>query len=225
MSARLSNEKAALLLDEARRLIAEGGLGAVTHRSVEQAAGVPHGSVTYYFGSRDGLIAALVERMVTESEQQVAAIAARQAAGSGLDSIARTIATWMDANRELHLARLELELAAARDPRLRERMTDAARVFWRMCEPLAAAAGSDDPQRDGRAMTAMIDGLLLDRLAHPGQTHALLVEAVGRLTGPRPDAPRGGGGAGPRGAEPRGAVPRGAAPRSAPPGGGAPPRG
>jgi AcrR family transcriptional regulator len=152
---------------------------------VENAAGVPHGSVTYYFGSRDGLVYALVDRMVAECEVQVAAIAEQLAEGFDLDTVARNLGAWMDHNRELHLARLELELAAARDPRLRERTTDAARVFWRMCEPLAAAAGSENPERDGRAMAAMVDGLLLDRLAHPGQTHDLLVEAVGRLTAPR----------------------------------------
>lgn len=184
MSAKLSNEKAVLLLDEARRLIAEGGLAAVTHRAVEQAARVPHGSVTYYFGSRDGLVLALVDRMVAQGEAQVAVIAEQQASGSDLDTVARSIAAWMDGNREQHLARLELELAAARDPRLRERMTDAARLFWAMCVPLAAAAGSEDPERDGRALAAMVDGLLIDRLAHPGQTHDLLVEAVRRLTSP-----------------------------------------
>jgi AcrR family transcriptional regulator len=181
--------RAALLLDKARRLIAGGGLAAVTHRSVESAAQVPHGSVTYYFGNRDGLVYALVDRMVAECEAQVAEIAQRTAAGDDLDTVARNIAAWMDDNREMHLARLELELAAARDPRLRERMTDAARVFWRMCEPLAAAAGSEDPERDGRAMAAMVDGLLLDRLSHPGQTHELLVEAIGRLTAPRAGRP------------------------------------
>ena len=178
-------DRGALLLDEARRLIAGGGLAAVTHRSVESAAGVPHGSVTYYFGTRDGLVSALVDRMVAECEAQVAAIAAQQVAGSDLDTVARNIGNWMDENRELHLARLELELAAARDPRLRERMTEAAKVFWRMCEPIAAAAGSANPERDGRAMAAMVDGLRLDRLARGDQTHDLLVEAVGRLTAPR----------------------------------------
>lgn len=187
-------DRAARLLAEARTLIADGGLGAVTHRSVESAAGVPHGSVTYYFGSRDGLVFALVDRMLAECEEQVAEIARRQTAGSDLDSVARGIAAWMDGNREMHLARLELELAAARDPRLRERMTEAAKVFWRMCEPIAAAAGSEDPERDGRGMAAMVDGLLLDRLAHPGQTHDLLVEAVGRITAPRPAAGGGPGG-------------------------------
>ena len=152
--------------------------------------------------------AALVDRMVAECEDQVAAIAAQQAAGSDIDTVARNIALWMDHNRELHMARLELELAAARDERIRERMTDAARVFWRMCEPLAAAAGSPDPERDGRGMAAMVDGLLLDRLAHPGQTHELLVEAVAKITAPRPPAV---------GGAPHGTAPAGAPREAAPP--------
>jgi hypothetical protein len=63
-------------------------------------------------------------------------------------------------------------------------MTEAARVFWRMCEPIAAATGSDDPARDGRGMAAMVDGLLLDRLAHPDQSHELLVGALKRILTP-----------------------------------------
>jgi DNA-binding transcriptional regulator YbjK len=37
----------------ASALVSSDGLGAVTHRSVEKAGGAPHGSVTYWFGSRD----------------------------------------------------------------------------------------------------------------------------------------------------------------------------
>jgi AcrR family transcriptional regulator len=195
MSARLSNsrrvstttDRRARLLGEARALIAGGGLSAVTHRSVEKAADVPHGSVTYWFGNRDGLVLALVDRMVEECEAMVSSIAEETAAGFAaggapdLDAIATSIAAWIDDNLEMHLARLELELAAARDPRLRERMADAARVFWRMCEPLAAATGSTDPERDGRGMATMVDGLLLDRIARPDQPHELLVEALRRL--------------------------------------------
>ncbi len=193
MSAPLSNsrrmatirtDRRALLLDEARALIAGGGLAAVTHRTVEKAAGVPHGSVTYYFGSRDGLVLALVDTMVEECEAMVAGIAQRAASAGDVEDIARAIAAWMDDNVEMHLARMELELAAARDPRLGERMTDAARVFWNLCVPIAAATGSDDPERDGRGMAAMVDGLLLDRLSHPGQSHELLVGALRRILTP-----------------------------------------
>lgn len=177
-----------LLLDEALRLVAEGGLQAVTHRSVERAAGVPHGSVTYYFGSRDELVAAMVDRMVATCESRVGVIARDVALALApaervldLDAVAAALAEWMQADRELHLARLELELAAARDPRLRERMSDAARVFWRLCEPLALALGSAEPERDGRVMASMVDGLLIDGLAHDPADPQVLVAAARQL--------------------------------------------
>jgi DNA-binding transcriptional regulator YbjK len=186
-------DRRAQLLDEAMGLVADGGLGAVTHRAVERAAGVPHGSVTYHFGSRDDLIDALVEHMVATCERDVAAIArdvamaladpARRASGAGLDvdAVAGALVRWMDDGRRLHLARLELELAAARDPRLRERMTGAARTFWRLCEPIVLAMGSDDPERDGRAMAAGVDGLLIDRLAHEGGDPAIVLSGTRQL--------------------------------------------
>jgi AcrR family transcriptional regulator len=154
---------------------------------VQAAAGAPHGSVTYWFGNREGLLRAMVDRLVEMCEARVAPIAEQMAAmyAAGgqpdVDAVAAGVAAWIDQDRELHLARLELEVAAIRDRALRDRMRDAAQVFWRMCEPLAAATGSDDPERDGRAMAAMVDGLLLDRLAHPPQSRELLVAAIRQL--------------------------------------------
>lgn len=183
----VTSSRRARLLDEALRLVAGGGLGAVTHRAVESAAGVPHGSVTYWFGSRDGLVGAMVDRIVEHSEAQVAGIARGVEAGLAeggepdADAIAAGVAAWIDDGAEVHLARMELELAAVRDPRLRERMRGGARVFWRLCEPLVRAAGSPDPERDGRAMAAMVDGLLLDRLAHRPQGDEVLAAAVRQL--------------------------------------------
>lgn len=182
-----------LLLDETLVLVSEGGLAAVTHRAVERAAGVPHGSVTYHFGSRDDLIGALVERMVGTCSAQVAQIAhsvslalagsAARGAGGGLDvdAVTEALVAWMDGTRQLQLARLELELAAARDPLLRRRMTEAALVFWRMCEPIVVAMGSEDPQRDARAMGAAVDGLLLDHLAHDPVDPAVVRAGVRQL--------------------------------------------
>jgi AcrR family transcriptional regulator len=177
------------LLQEAQRIVAAGGLGAMTQRTVENAAGVPHGSVTYWFGSSDGLVDALIEHIAQHCAVEVAAISAglvaAQAQGEPLDSpaIAAALAHWMDAGRELHLARLELELAGAREPRLRTRMTETAWLFWGMCEPLVAAAGSPDPRRDARAMGTMVDGLLLDRLSREADDDAVLTAALAHLLG------------------------------------------
>jgi DNA-binding transcriptional regulator YbjK len=182
-----------LLLDATIGLVVEGGLSAVTHRAVERAAGVPHGSVTYHFGSRDDLIDALVDRMVAVCSAQVQEIAQQVAmalagpagratsAGLDVDAVTGALIRWMDTARDLQLARLELELAAARDARLRARMTEAALVFWRMCEPIVLAMGSTDPELDGRAMGAAVDGFLLDRLSHDPPDPAVVRAGVRQL--------------------------------------------
>lgn len=156
----------------------------MTHRNVEQAAGAPHGSVTYWFGSREGLISALIDWICDESERQVGAIAAavqaQIAAGKELDpdAIASALVAWMDGAAVHHLARMELELQGAREPAHAARMTHAAQVFWDMCATIAAGLGSEDPARDGRAMAAMLDGILLDRLAHPPQAREVVAAAL-----------------------------------------------
>jgi Tetracyclin repressor-like, C-terminal domain len=98
----------------------------------------------------------------------------------------------------LHLARFELELQGAREPAQAERMTRAAITFWEMCGTVVGALGSTDPERDGRAMAAMLDGLLLDRLTHPPQGQEVVVAALRwLLSGPPPDG-SGGDQPGPR---------------------------
>ena len=95
------------LLDASLRLIGEGGLRAVTHRAVEQEAGAPHGSTTYYFKTRDQLIEATVERLVeidrarTEGIGTAIAMAlARRDALPDLDAMADAIVAWIEADRD-----------------------------------------------------------------------------------------------------------------------------
>jgi DNA-binding transcriptional regulator YbjK len=44
------------ILEAARRVVARGGTDSLTHRSVAAEAGVPLGSTTYYFESREALL-------------------------------------------------------------------------------------------------------------------------------------------------------------------------
>lgn len=180
-----------VLLAEALRLLAEGGVPAVTHRAIERAAGVPHGSVTYHLGGRDELLGAMIERVCAVSETQVTAIAhdvalalAPRGGAIPYEAVADRLIAWMDDERASHLARIELELAGARDDAVRARMTAAARPFWRLCEPLVLALGSTAPERDARALAAWVDGLLLDRLAHDPQDRAVVVAALRHALSP-----------------------------------------
>jgi DNA-binding transcriptional regulator YbjK len=52
------------LLDAGIGLLAEGGFAAISHRAVAERAGLPLAATTYYFRSRDDLIAAAFELMV-----------------------------------------------------------------------------------------------------------------------------------------------------------------
>lgn len=113
------------------------------------------------------------------------------------DAVAVALAAWMDGAATHHLARMELELQGAREPAHAVRMTQAAQIFWDMCATIVAGMGSEDPGRDGRAMAVMLDGLLLDRLAHPPQDQDVVVAAVRwLLSGPPPGATAAGPAAG-----------------------------
>jgi hypothetical protein len=125
-----------------------------------------------------------VRTIATPVRQQIAA-------GQTLDvdAIAVALSAWMDGAAAHHLARMELELQGAREPAHAARMTKAAQVFWDMCATIAEGLGSDDPERDGRAMAAMLDGLLLDRLAHPPQNQDVVTASVRWVLAGPPTSP------------------------------------
>ncbi|MDH7599482.1 MAG: TetR/AcrR family transcriptional regulator [Sedimentisphaerales bacterium] len=72
------------ILDVAERLFAEHGIDAVSVRKITAAAKVNLAAVNYYFGSKDGLIGAVVERRVAPlSQRQVQALDAVRKGGKG----------------------------------------------------------------------------------------------------------------------------------------------
>ncbi|MFD4294539.1 TetR/AcrR family transcriptional regulator [Rhodococcus sp. NPDC058505] len=80
----------ALLLDAAALLVAERGVDAVTMDAVAARAGVGKGTVFRRFGSRSGLMHALLDH--TESELQHAFLAGPPPLGPGADPLDRLIA-------------------------------------------------------------------------------------------------------------------------------------
>lgn len=178
------------LLDAALRLVAREGLRSLTHRAVEAEAGVPHGSTTYYFGSRYELLAALINRMHELDKEKVEPIAhkltlmlADRSRAPRLDAIIEEIVAWVESDIPLQMARYEMQVAGARDPELKTLMTGCASVFWRMSEPIAVAAGSKDPARDARLINSVLDGLILDYLTHDGADSAMISDGMMRLLG------------------------------------------
>lgn len=168
-------DRAVALLDATLRLLGRGGLATVTHRAVEAEAGLPHGSTTYYFKSRQQLVDAAVERLLELDHEQADGmaheVAMALARGPGRPDYAR-IATWVTAwlrtGRTLHLARYELYLAGARRVEIRERIAAGRATFLRLVTPLVVALGSEEPDRDAGLLLAQLDGLMFAELARSG---------------------------------------------------------
>lgn len=159
------------LLDATLGLIGREGLKAVTHRAVEAAAGLPHGSTTYYFKTREQLIDAAVDRLVAIDHMavdaighEIAMILAERKGELDYERIAAGNTAWIQAAPEMQLARFELYIAGTRRPEIRARMAAGRESFVRMLTPIAVAVGSTDPDRDARMLIAMLDGLALSAL-------------------------------------------------------------
>ncbi|GGT88921.1 MULTISPECIES: TetR/AcrR family transcriptional regulator [Streptomyces] len=164
------------LLTAAVAVIAEEGLRGLTHRAVDGQAKVPAGSTSYYFRTRQTLLAAVVAfiaeqevadiEAATVSEELAEAPPVRQVA----DRFAGVLAHWLGPQRDRTRARLEIILLTARHPegelgaellRARERFAGQARL-------LATALGSPDPAEGGRIVVAFAEGLTYDGVTRPG---------------------------------------------------------
>ncbi|MGH2905846.1 MAG: TetR/AcrR family transcriptional regulator [Solirubrobacterales bacterium] len=168
-----SGDRREQLLEAAVRVIANQGMRGLTHRSVESEAGLPHGSTTYYFGSRHDLTVALMQYMVqraTKSAEPIARqmtlVLADRSKPIDIESIARGLIQWIDSEAELERARYELQVTAARDPEMMRLMTEACNVIRRMCEPIVIASGSTNPELDAQIVQGALDGWMFDRLTH-----------------------------------------------------------
>lgn len=61
----------AALIAAATDLFAEWGPSAVSVRRIAETAGVNHGLVHHYFGSKDGLVAAVLDKLAAQAEDEV----------------------------------------------------------------------------------------------------------------------------------------------------------
>jgi DNA-binding transcriptional regulator YbjK len=192
-AAPVRTDRRTLLLDASIRVIATHGLRGLTHRAVQDEAGLPNGSVTYYFQTRDQLILAVVDRMAeldkayaAEITHEIMRAAAVRPVVLDYAHMAAYMAHWWTAGRDVQLARLELELAGAREPLVREAMIRCQAEFRAFAEIVALAMGSADAELDGHVLLSMLQGLLFDYVTreshHPRYLEAGLRRVIGSVT-------------------------------------------
>ncbi|RKS06732.1 TetR family transcriptional regulator [Nocardiopsis sp. Huas11] len=165
--------RAELIAATALELIAERGLRGLTHRAVDEAAGLPPGSTSYHARTRARLVEAALTWLVEQEESEPSMRTLREA-GTGLDRAtaadrgADFLHTAYTRDRARSLARFELALEAGRSPELREVYDRLGLRFRRMAMGLMAALGSAEPERHAGVLVHWSEGVLFDALAGAG---------------------------------------------------------
>jgi hypothetical protein len=161
--------RAGQVADAAIAVLADHGGRGLTHRAVDQAAGLPPGTTSNYARTREALLTLTLARI---AELDLAGGAAG-VAGSGLaDGVAQMVHQWIiePGRRQRYLARLELAFEATRRPELRAAYDEMGRGFRAEAARLLAVAGSAHPERDAWTLIAWVEGTAFYALAGAGGT-------------------------------------------------------
>jgi DNA-binding transcriptional regulator YbjK len=158
------------LLDSAITLLGEGGMHALTHRAVDGRAGLPAGSTSNHFRTRDALLDAVVERFAARERAAWEEIALRMYPTTALE-LAQVLVTAAKAAtgrlRTLTLARYAILVEAGTHPALRARLTATGAQVNAWFMTWLRVAGSTDPERDGPIIMNHYTGVVLHDLAMP----------------------------------------------------------
>ena len=159
------------ITDAAIATLAANGMRGFTHRAVDRAADLPEGSTSYYFRTREALLAATLDRMAALDMADAGHLPGLGGV-AGMDELTDLLTAlvkrWVTTARDRTLARYELSLETARRPELRATMERLGGGFRLMAEQFLRAAGADEPERRGRAMVSYIDGLVFHQILQIG---------------------------------------------------------
>jgi DNA-binding transcriptional regulator YbjK len=193
------------IADAAISTLARDGMRGLTHRAVDRAAGLPEGSASYYFRTRQTLLQATVERLAELDSTDMPPRTDMPPStdlpaphGQDLDAFAaaaaRIVESWLTSGRERQLARYELALEATRRPELRQALVASGATIRALVASQFAAAGVRQPGQRAADFVAFLDGLLFDQIAGAGarkltsaQLRAAIRALLAAVTGCRDD--------------------------------------
>jgi len=171
----------AALLEAVLEIVAQAGPEAVTHRRVAEVAELPLASTTYWFASKDELLAAALahaaQRDIARLRAAAAELAARPCSRAQLaDALVALIIAPLEEglrdSRSALIAAYSLWFEAARRPALQAIARAWTAAYRETAAQLLARAGCAQPDGDAAILIGAADGLLMAELAG-GESGAL----------------------------------------------------
>jgi DNA-binding transcriptional regulator YbjK len=158
------------LADAGIAVLAREGSRGLTHRAIDDEAGVPTGTTSNYFRSRDALVAGLFERIgarLAPTPEDLARRAAQQPSRALFADYLRDIVRRLSADPDVTRALFELRLASGRRPELAAVLGPWLRAGFEADVEFNRSAGLPGGRREIALFHYAIDGLLFDRLTTP----------------------------------------------------------
>lgn len=158
------------IADAGLTVLATDGSRGLTHRAVDVVAGVPVGTTSNYFRSRDALVEGLVERIgerLAPTDHDLARRSSAQPSRELFADYVRDIVRRLTDDRDVTLALFELRLESSRRPEVAALLGAWQRAGFDADVAFNTAAGLPGGRREIALFHYAIDGLLLDRLTSP----------------------------------------------------------
>jgi AcrR family transcriptional regulator len=169
----LNKERRARLADAAIALLAETGVHGVTHRAVERRAGLPEGTASNYFRSREALLVAVAERVGELHYADMDAAAATHRPTSpgtrerAADLIAGSLLAAATTYRDRYLAIFELRLESLRRPALADALSGLFQRSVAVTTGHHASLGLDIPPEAVPTLVTLYGGVLFTVVSSP----------------------------------------------------------
>ncbi len=193
---RTNPARRAALTDAGITLLADEGVHGLTHRAVERAAGLPAGTAVNYFRSREELLVATAERVVSLHLGDMARIDREVDLSSAPNPLAELLtASLIDAattSRERYLAIFELQLEARRRPALAAALAHLESVAVAFTTDEHAVLGLRVPPEAIGTLMTLYGGAMYVLVTGPGSVRPDAVRQIAQAiahgaldTGPR----------------------------------------
>ncbi|MFD4958392.1 TetR/AcrR family transcriptional regulator [Microbacterium sp. NPDC058389] len=146
-------------------LVGEQGVRALTHARVDAQAGLPKGSTSNWFRTRDALVAGvLVWIAEQERTELVAAIGPAQTSDDVVEALTGLLADATGPHAVRTRARYALFLETAAAPGVGPSVHAQRSLFEEWTRDQLVRLGASDPDDGARALLAMSAGIIVNRL-------------------------------------------------------------
>lgn len=170
------------LLEAAVDVVADLGLRGLTHRSVDARAGLPEGTCSAYFRSREALLVGLAEHvaaMMSRDVDEMAAVATTHA--DDTEALAREatdlLLRWLERPQVVR-TQGELSLEAVRRPELMKVFQNWRAGLDTLVAGISEAGGSADAAVRASVVVAALEGVLGSATRMPQNKRKTFVRAA-----------------------------------------------